>query len=114
MSNPREIEIALAQIRDVSELLTTLLADDGLPTSAGRLAGALAQAGRQGEADRIVNTMGKAGFKVSMTNPYADIPGFASTIGLTRDRSPYVLRLKSMWAGWREDVLSIFLSLIHI
>ncbi len=43
-----------------------------------------------------------------MTNPYADIPGFAPTIGLTRDRSPYVLRLKSMWAGWREDVLSIF------
>jgi hypothetical protein len=110
VSNPREIEIALAQIRDVSELLTTLLADDGLPTSAGRLAGAMAQAGRQGEADRIVNTMGKAGFKVSVTNPYADIPGFAPTIGVTRDRSPYVLRLKSMWAGWREDVLSIFPS----
>lgn len=108
VSNSREIEIALAQIRDVSELLTTLLADDGLPTAAGRLAGALAKAGRADEAQRIVKTMGNANFKVVMTDPYADIPGFVPTIGLTRERSPYVLRLKSMWAGWREDVLSIF------
>lgn len=107
-SNSREIEIALAQIRDVSELLTTLLAGDGLPTAAGRLAGALVQAGRQDEAERVVKTMGNAGFKVLITNPYGDVPGFVPTIGATRERSPYVLRLKSMWAGWREDVLSIF------
>lgn len=110
LSNPREIEIALAQIRDVSELLTTLLADDGLPTAAGRLAGALSKSGRSDEADRIVRTMSSAGFKVIVTNPYAELSGFAPTIGTTRDRSPYVLRLKSMWAGWREDVLSIFPS----
>lgn len=108
LSNPREIEIALAQIRDVSELLTTLLADTGLPTAAGRLAGALSKSGRTDEAERVVKTMNSAGFKVIVANPYAELPGFASTIGTTRDRSPYVLRLKSMWAGWREDVLSIF------
>lgn len=108
VSNSREIEIALAQIRDVSELLTTLLADDGYPTAAGRLSGALVQAGRQDEAERVVKTMGNAGFKVLITNPYVEIPGFVPTIGATRDRSPYVLRLKSMWSGWRDDVLSIF------
>lgn len=108
MSNPREIEIAIAQIRDVSELLTTLLADEGMPTAAGRLAGALAQACRKDEADRIVKTMSSAGYKVLVANPYAGIEGFTPTIGATRERSPYVLRLKSMWAGWREDVLSIF------
>lgn len=108
VSNPREIEIALAQIRDVSELLTTLLADDGLPTAAGRLAGALVQASRHDEADRVVKTMGNAGFKVLLTNPYAEIEDFVPTIGATRERSPYVLRLKSMWTGWREDILSIF------
>lgn len=109
VSNSREIEIALAQIRDVSELLATLLADDGLPTAAGRLAGALIQASRPDEAERIAKTMDNAGFRVLMTNPYAEIEGFVPTIGATRERSPYVLRLKSMWAGWREDVLSIFL-----
>lgn len=108
MSNPREIEIAIAQIRDVSELLTTLLADEGMPTAAGRLAGALAQACRKDEAARIVKTMSSAGYKVLVANPYAGIEGFTPTIGATRERSPYVLRLKSMWAGWREDVLSIF------
>ncbi len=108
VSNSREIEIALAQIRDVSELLSTLLADEGMPTAAGRLAGALAQAGRRDEADRIVKTMTNAGYKVLVTNPYAEIAGFVPTIGVTRERSPYVLRLKSMWAGWRDDVLSIF------
>lgn len=108
VSNPREVEIALAQIRDVSELLSTLLSEDGLKTPAGRLAGALSQAGRQDEAERIVKTMGNAGYKVLLTNPYAEIDGFVPTIGATRERSPYVLRLKSMWAGWREDVLSIF------
>lgn len=108
VSNPREIEIALAQIRDASELLTTLLSDDGMPTAAGRLAGALVQACRQDEADRVVKTMSNAGYKVLVTNPYAEIEGFVPTIGATRERSPYVLRLKSMWTGWREDVLSIF------
>lgn len=108
VSNSREIEIAIAQIRDVSELLSTLLAEDGLKAPAGRLAGALAQAGRQDEADRIVKTMANAGYKVLVTNPYSEIDGFVPTIGATRERSPYVLRLKSMWSGWRNDVLSIF------
>ncbi len=108
VSNSREIEIALAQIRDVSELLITLLADEGMPTAAGRLAGALVQAARQDEAERIVKAMTNAGYKVQVINPYAEVAGFIPTIGATRERSPYVLRLKSMWAGWRNDVLSIF------
>ena len=79
-----------------------------MPTAAGRLAGALVQAGRQDEAARIVKTMSSAGYKVLVTNPYAEIEGFTPTLGATRERSPYVLRLKSMWTGWREDVLSVF------
>lgn len=108
VSNPREIEIAIAQIRDVSELLSTLLSEDGLKAAAGRMAGALVRAGRADEADRIVRTMGNAGFKVLKVDPYAGIADFVPTIGATRERSPYVLRLKSMWAGWRKDVLAIF------
>lgn len=105
-TNPREVEIALAQIRDVSQLLAILLEGDGLLSSAGRLAGALARAGREEEADRLVATMQQAGFKVTVTDPFEK--GFVPTLGYSREKSPYVLRLKSMWAGWREEVLSVF------
>lgn len=108
IANPREIEIALAQIRDVSELLATLLAGDGMPTAAGRLAGALAVAGREDEARRIVRVMETAGYKVPRINPFDELKGFVPTLGATRERSPYVLRLRSMWAGWREGVMSVF------
>ena len=106
VSNPREVEIALAQIRDVSQLLSILLEGDGLLASAGRLAGALKRAGREDEADRLVGTMQQAGFKVTATNPFEK--GFFPTLGYSRERSPYILRLKSMWAGWREEVLAVF------
>jgi hypothetical protein len=108
VTNPREIEIALAQIRDVSVLLSTLLADTGLLRAAGRLSGALIQAGRHDEAERIVRTLSNAGAKILRTNPYVGSPGFIPTLGATRERSPYVLRLRSMWAGWRNDVLAVF------
>lgn len=105
-SNPREIEIALAQIRDVSELLRVFLANDGPISVAGRLVEALNVAGRQHEAARIVDTLSEASVKLKTQNPYD--AEFVPTLGVTRERSPYILRLQSMWAGWRDEVLSIF------
>lgn len=106
-NNPREAEIAINMIRDPGELLTVLLAGDGMVAAAGRLAGALRFAGRADEADRIVHTMKLGKYDIRVTNPFAIA---TPTLGNSRERSPYVMRLLSMWAGWREDVLSTFPS----
>ena len=104
-STPREAEIALNLIRDPGELLTVLLADDGMVAAAGRLAGALRFVGRVDDADRIGRTMKQAKYDIRESNPFEiSVP----TLGNSRERSPYVMRLQSMWAGWRDDVLTLF------
>jgi fido (protein-threonine AMPylation protein) len=103
--NPREAEIALNLIRDPGDLLTTLLAGDGMLSAAGRLAGALRFMGRDKDADRIIETMKQAKYTVRESNPFEiKVP----TLGSSRERSPYAMRIHSMWAGWRDDVLSVF------
>lgn len=104
-NHPREAEIALNLIRDPGELLTVLLTGGGMAAAAGRLAGALRFLGRIDDAERIIRTMKQAKYDVRESNPF-EIS--APTLGTTRERSPYVMRLQSMWAGWREDVLSVF------
>lgn len=104
-STPREAEIALNLIRDPGELLTVLLADNGMVAAAGRLAGALRFVGRADDADRIGRTMKQAKYDIRESNPF-EIP--SPTLGNGRERSPHVMRLQSMWTGWREDVLTLF------
>ncbi|MES2832983.1 MAG: Fic family protein [Pseudomonadota bacterium] len=102
---PREAEIALAMVRDPSELLTTLLAGEGMPTSASRLAGALNFVGRTQDAAVIVNTMKAANVYIQAKNPFElEHPSLAPS----RERSPYVLRLRSMWSSWRQVVIDNF------
>jgi hypothetical protein len=105
VNHPTEAEIALAMVRDASELLTTLLASDGMPASAARLAGALQFTQRPSDADRIVKAFAQAGVTLKPSNPFERT---APSLTPSRERSPYVLRLKSMWAAWREDVIAIF------
>ena len=104
-SHPREAEIALAMVRDPSELLTFLLSGDGYP-AAGRIAGAYRFLGKPGFAERIVTTMKRAGYEVRETNPF-DTPAPTLLSG-NRERSPYVLRLRSMWESWRGDIIKGF------
>jgi len=101
----REAEIALGLLRDPADLLILLLAGEGMPAAAGRLAGALRFTGRPHEADRILTTMRQAKYVIRESNPF-EIS--APRLGSTRERSPYVMRLQSLWAGWRDDVLSLF------
>ncbi len=106
-NNPREAEIALGLIRDPGDLLAVLLAGEGMPSAAGRLAGALRFMGRYADSDRIIETMKHAKHNVRESNPFeAQKP----TLGNSRERSPYAMRIQSMWAGWRVDVLSVFPS----
>lgn len=104
-SHPREAEIALAMVRDPSELLTTLLADNGMPAAASRLAGALEFVGRTDEAIVLVSTMKSAGVYVQAKSPFElEQP----TLVPSRERSPYILRLRSMWGSWRQTVIDNF------
>ena len=105
VNNAREVEIALAMVRDPSEILSTLLAGSGMPTPAARLAGALKFVGRDDDAAFLVNTMSAAGFSMSPKNPFT--LGHP-TLGPSRERSPYVLRIRSMWATWRQVVIDNF------
>ena len=104
-SHPREAEIALKLIRDPAELLTTLLTGENMVAAAGRLAGALRFVGRADDAVRIVRTMKQAKYEVREGNPFEIV---VPTLTNSRERSPYVMRLQSMWTAWREDVLAVF------
>lgn len=104
-NNPREAEIALNLVRDPGELLSILLSGDDMLASAGRLVGALRFIGRGGSADRILDTMRRAKHDIRETNPFETS---TPTLGYSRERSPLAMRIKSMWAAWRDDVLSVF------
>jgi len=105
-NHPREAEIALAMVRDPGELLTFLLSGNGYPAAAGRIAGAYRFLGKPGFTERIVTTMKRAGYEVRESNPF-DTPAPTLLSG-GRERSPYVLRLRSMWGSWRGDVIKWF------
>jgi hypothetical protein len=105
VNNPREAEIALATIRHASELLPTLLAGDRLVTAAGRLAAAFDFVNRPDEAERIQKAFAKFKITLKLVNPFELAE---ATIAPSKERSPYVLRLRSMWAGWRQDVINTF------
>lgn len=68
--NPREAEIALAMIRDASELITVLLSTDNMASSAARLAGALEFVGRSSDAARIIRALSQPGQTLLPQNPF--------------------------------------------
>ena len=105
VNNPREAEIALATIRNASELLPTLLAGDKMVTAAGRLAAAFEFVKRPDEAAHIQKAFAKLRITLKLVNPFELAE---PTISPSKERSPYVLRLRSMWAGWRQDVINVF------
>ena len=99
-----DLRTALTMIGDSSELLSILL-DGGHSTVAGRLAGAFRNIGNDRIADDIVKTMKAAGYDVRETDPF----GTKTLVDLSsRERSPYVNRIKLMWHSMREAVLKYF------
>jgi len=105
VQSPMSVHVALASLPDASELLRILLAGPH-PAVAGRLAGALRAIGRGDLADEILGALRGAGYAVNEVNPFAKplparLPG-------GRPESPYVQRLRLMWAEMRERVLATF------
>lgn len=105
VNNFREAEIALHMVRNATELLPTLLSGKTMPTAAARLAGGFEFLNRPDEAQRIITAFAQHRKVIKPKNPFErEIP----TLSPSRERSPYVLRLQSMWASWREDVIKVF------
>lgn len=102
--NPTDARIALAMVRDASDILPRLL-EGGRSTIAGRLAGALRNIGRERMADEIIGTMRAAGYDVRGNDPFATRP---PVILSTRETSPYVNRLRLMWQEMREPAIARF------
>ncbi|MEP6549425.1 MAG: Fic family protein [Gammaproteobacteria bacterium] len=103
-SRPITTRAALAMIRDASEILSGLLSG-GHSKIAGRLAGAFRNIGRTKIADDILATMRTAGYTVQESNPFTDV---TSVTFNAREKSPYVTRMRMMWAAMRGDVLQHF------
>ena len=99
-----DIRAVLATIRDASGLLSRLL-DGGHSKIAGRLAGAFRNIGRDRIADDILKTMIAAGYDVREQDPFADRP--ALIMG-SRERSPYVNRIRLLWQKMRAPVIERF------
>ncbi len=103
--NAMAAQIALGSLPDASDLLRMLL-DGPHPSVAGRLAGGLRAIGRGALADEILGAMRGAGHAVGEANPFekprpALLPG-------GRSGSPYVQRLRLMWAEMRERAIAAF------
>jgi hypothetical protein len=102
--HPIEAQVALASVRDASEVLRHLL-DGGHSVVAGRLAGAFRRMGRPEIADNITATLTAAGYAVRETDPFAAQQTFAA---LRSANAPMVGRLQAMWAAMREPVIAAF------
>jgi fido (protein-threonine AMPylation protein) len=101
---PRDAQIALLALKDSSVLVRQLL-EGGHSVVAGRLAGALRASGQQAMADDVVATLRSVGHVVTETNPYTDPP---PALTVFRGESPYVTRIRLMWASMRGHVMAAF------
>jgi hypothetical protein len=103
-TNAIDVRIALATIRDASDLLGRLLGG-GHSAIGGRLAGAFRNIGRDRIADDILKAMRSAGYTVRETDPFERK---LEMILPPRERSPYAGRIRLMWEQMRGPVLERF------
>lgn len=104
--HPVEAQVALAAIKDPSEMLARLL-EGGHSAVAGRLAGAFRRIGRETFAEEIVKTMKGAGYDVRESGPFAAQQAFRP---LPQDTAPIVGRIQALWASLREAATDGFPS----
>lgn len=103
-AKPLEMRSALSMINEASDVLRRLL-EGNHSTVAGRLAGAFRNIGRTEIADTIIETMRSAGHTVNETDPFAER---SKVLFGRREVSPYLNRLRMMWAAFREPILEHF------
>jgi hypothetical protein len=102
--HPDDLRAALAMVVEPSDLLRRLL-DGGRTVVAGRLAGGFRNIGRNEIAAQILRAMRAAGHEVNESDPFKDKPAI---VFAARETSPYVNRLKLLWASMRPAVVKAF------
>lgn len=102
--NPIEAQVALAGIRDASDILSRLL-EGGHSVVARRLAGAFRRVGRPEVADEIVATMKAADYDVRESDPFEREQVLAR---LRAPATPIVSRMQALWESMRETVIENF------
>lgn len=101
---PLKAAALLSTVRDPSAILRTLI-ERGATVYGGRIAGAFRHIGYADYADRIISTMQTGGYEVTESNPFVvEIP----VLRRERIRSPYVARIRLMWASMRDSVIRSF------
>jgi fido (protein-threonine AMPylation protein) len=103
---PVEAQVALASVRDASEVLRRLL-EGGHSVVARRLAGGFRRVGRADVANEIVATMEAAGFAMRETDPFDEKHTPAVLSG---SATPIANRLETLWGAMRGPVLDTFPS----
>ena len=101
---PIQMRTALSMVTDASDVLSVLLAGNH-SVIAGRLVGAFRNIGRDLIADNILKGMQAADLKVQEADPFAE--KVQVSFG-RREVSPYVNRIRLMWAQMREIVIANF------
>ncbi len=101
---PVEAQVALAAVRDASELLVPLLEGDHTVV-AGRLVGALRRVGRSDMAEEIATTMTQAGHRIRESDPFDAGQALATIQPRT---TPIVARLSGLWEAMRGPVIACF------
>ena len=101
---PVQMRTALSTVTDASDVLSILLAGNH-SVVAGRLVGAFRNIGRDLVADNILKGMSAADLVVQQEDPFAE--KVKVSFG-RRDASPYVNRIRLMWAQMREAVIAHF------
>lgn len=102
--HPTEARTILAMQRDASDVLARLL-KGGRSAIAGRLAGAFRNIGRDREAEAILAGMRAADYDVRETDPFRER---LARIPYRREPSPYVHRIRLLWATMRDGVVGRF------
>ena len=106
---PIQMRTALSMVTDASDVLSILLAGNH-SVIAGRLVGAFRNIGRDLIADNILKGMQAADLKVQEIDPFAE--QVQVKFG-RRDVSPYVNRMRLMWAQMRANVITYFPEPTH-
>ncbi len=103
-NRPLNVEIALKQIRSVSDVSRILLSED-LVKSAERLAGAFNILDQPKKGAQIVDDMRATGRTIAPLNPFKK---YSPCLSGNLLPSPYVGRIQAMWKSMREKVIEQF------
>lgn len=97
-------QIALGLLADTSDLARILL-DSGKPVVGGRVVGALRAVGREKDSNDLKKTLEAGGHRITETDPFETPP---VVVAPATKRSPYVMRMHTMWASMREPAIQPF------